>query len=1121
MITCANCNNENPADAKFCQNCGHALQITCANCQALNDPDANFCKNCGQRFSPHSPKSTSQEDHQYLSEIGQSERRFITILFCDIVGSTAIGERLDPEEWTEIMNGVFGHLIPEIARYGGTTARLLGDAVLALFGAPIAHEDDPYRAVLAALAMLENFRPYREQVWNRLQEAGLALKSTDFNVRIGINTGLAIVGNVGSGEKQEYTAMGDAVNLAARMEQTAEPGTIQISHDTYVAVNSFMELEPRGAIEIKGKEDPVRAYRVLSLKPSTDRRQASVSMESPLVGRSREMKQLIDALSSLQQGRGEIICLIGEGGFGKSRLVAELEEQASDSDGTVTWYASESYSFESSQPYGLIQRLLRRVAGITQEDHQDYTEQKITRLFDELEPVKRTQPERVIKMLLGMKGDEGQSLLQGESVEREIWQGVRALVEAWSGNQPTVLVLEDLHWSDASSIELIKYLLPLAETTPLLLVCVYRPYRQSTAWMLKQQAERSFPHHYREIMLKPLSPVASQDLVGSLLDNRDLPQKVRKLIAEKTAGVPYFIEEIVSDLIERGALIRGENEQKWQAAANIEKLQVPDSLEAVLVSRMDRLDQEARRTLQLAAVIGRSFHYRVLKSMGSENERLDQPLSELQRAGMILETTRIPEPQYTFRHVLTQEAAYDTILFRDRRRYHRQAGEAIEELFSGQLDEQASLLAMHFDKAGEKIRALPHYMRAAENAAHLYANEEAMAHNERAIKLAGELSANEIVPVDGEPRSISALLGQVLESTGHLQMRLGNFDAARDYYLRGLSTLSDSRPFDQARFLLDIGHSWSSQYRYEESAITFHEAEAILDTVTDHGEKEWQQLWVDIKLGQADLSYWQHHWQEMSTICDKLKDSVIKHGTLHQQAHFYSILSMLSNSKLNYAVSEEALPYARQSLVIAEQIDDRVLIANKKFQVAFNLLWLGRLEECEELLRESLATMEEIGNVSQQNRVLTYLIITLRMMGDVTRIRPFLERAKVSTAAEGTPLYMGATEANLSWLAYRSGQSSEAEERALAALACWNDYFYPLQWLAYWPLMMMALEKGELETAVSFAAEMLTPDQQRFPAHIDDLLQAALDQYDRQSEQASVVDTLYKAAVLAKEHGYL
>ena len=678
--------------------------------------------------------TTTPHSTMRVSRRAEGERRIVTVLFCDVVNSTAMAERFDPEEWTEIMNEAFQYLTAPITRYEGTVARLMGDGMLALFGAPMAHEDDPQRAILAALDIVEGIKPFREQI---SQEYGL-----DFNVRVGINTGPVVVGEVGSAAATEYTAMGDAVNVAARMEQTAEPGTVRISEDTYLPVVPLFDFEPLGGTEAKGKSTPVRAYRVLGVKAQPGRLRGIEGVSARLIGRDLEFGQLKDVLEQLSQGRGQIVCLIGEPGLGKSRLLEDLQREWVRHHAPDTWQVGQGISYDSARPYSLFQKWLRSQFGIELDDSTDLIHKKIdtglraSGLCDEDIALCSVAAERIIAAkVLHDAPDFPANIVQSDIYER-MYKGWHQL----AATAPMVLTMDDLHWGDQASVELLMHLFQLTEEVPILFLCAFRPERQSPAWQLKQKAETDYPHRYLEIVLQPLGSEDADALVSTLLNISDLPAELIPLILGKTEGNPYFVEEVVRSLIEQGAVYGTEDCLCWKDGTTVEDITIPDSLHALLSSRIDRLDREVRATLQLAAVIGRSFYYQILNAIS--NSAVDSHLSALQRVELVSEAARLPELEYTFKHELARDATYSTILHRSRRELHRRVGEAIEPLFPDKLEENAHRLAHHFAQAGDDERALKYYTMAADSAAGLYAHTETAAQYGRAIEAARRLGAS-------------------------------------------------------------------------------------------------------------------------------------------------------------------------------------------------------------------------------------------------------------------------------------------------------------------------------------------------------------------------------------------
>jgi class 3 adenylate cyclase len=661
----------------------------------------------------------------------RGERRVVTVLFADVVNSTALAEVLDPEDWTEIMNGAFPLLTAPVRRYEGTVGRLMGDGMLAFFGAPTSHEDDPQRAVLAALDIVEAVKTYGAEMRRR--------HGIEFDVRVGINTGSAVVADVGSAAFSEQTAMGDAVNVAARMQSAAAPGTIQVGGDTFRLVSGLFEFEPLGEIELKGKSEPVAAYRVLGLKADPLSFRAVRGGGAPLVGRDAEFMQLKQAVDQVRQGRGQIVCLIGEAGLGKSRLIAELRQYWLDQGGpSFQWDGTTGIPYDVDRPFGLFQNYARGMFGIHLDDAADVIHKKVLDGFlamgatAESSALCQVAMERVIAAKVLHEAKD----YPADEVKADLFEQMYPAFRTQTDMGPAVVVLDDMQWADLQSIELVIHLFGLADEVPILYLCSMRPERQSPGWKLKVAAETDYPHLYTEIVLKPLDAAGTDALVSALLDIDDLPAELRALVMQKTEGNPYFIEEVVHSLIEQGAVYRDGEILRWKEGTSIADIAIPDSLQALLMARIDRLDQEARSTLQMAAVIGRSFYYRILLAISDSAMAVDGHLRALQRVELLREAGRLPELEYIFKHELTRDAAYATILNRRRRDFHLKVAKAIEQLFEGRLEDHAHRLARHFELAGDDAAAARYFEIAGDVAASLDGRTEAAGHFDRALACA-------------------------------------------------------------------------------------------------------------------------------------------------------------------------------------------------------------------------------------------------------------------------------------------------------------------------------------------------------------------------------------------------
>jgi class 3 adenylate cyclase len=811
-VNCPTCGQPNRDRANYCRFCGAHFARHCPRCRAVLPDDSRFCDQCGLALGPApatavpaaqltaapvpavptplaGPRAAAAPQLQQFipDELMRKlesarargemvgERRIVTMLFCDVQGSTAAAERLDPEDYSEVMNGAFEHMIKPVYKYEGTLARLMGDALLAFFGAPIAHEDDPQRAVLAGLDIVAAIQPYAEQV---RQQWGL-----NFNVRVGINTGLVVVGAVGSDLRVEYSALGDAINLAARMEQTADPGTVRVAHETYRAVRGQFEFEALGGIEVKGKSEPVLAYRVLSRKTVPVRQRGIEGLFAEMVGREAELAALRGVLADLRQGVGRIVCVLGEAGLGKSRLVAEARRLfQAQTEGQGYWLETSSLSYESHQAYGLFQRLIAPSLGLEPGDPPTVRRDKLAALAQGLPPERWPRAAQALEALFGLGSHNGDLPLEGEAFRNELCE----LMEAWwrqrFGVQPTVLVFDDMHWADAASVKLLLQLLPLAGEMPLVLLFALRAERHAPAWQLKLAADERYAHRYTEIALRPLSDADSNELVSRLLAIAELPGRLRASILEKSSGNPFFIEEVVRTLIDSGVVVCEEREAEggprryWRAASEEADFAIPSNLQTLLAARMDRLEEATRGTLQLASVIGRSFHRRVLQAVDEEGPELDKHLGTLLRLEMIREAARIPEVEYAFRNPLTQEAVYQTILLKRRRAFHRRVGEVIEALYADRLEGMLGLLAHHFTLAGERGKAIAFSRQAAQQAVAVFAYDDAARSLRSALALleGGDQAA-------AAPERLA-----LLEELGDVYRLLRNSEAAIGHYHRAL-----------------------------------------------------------------------------------------------------------------------------------------------------------------------------------------------------------------------------------------------------------------------------------------------------------------------------------------------
>ena len=685
--------------------------IRCPICTIDNPAGAKFCSECGNRLPER--KTT-----------GSSERRVVTVLFCDVKGSTTLAEKVDPEEWTEVIQGAFGVLTPPIQRFGGTVVRLLGDAVLAFFGAPVAHEDDPERAVRAGLEMIAASSAYRDRL---VKERGASY--AEFDIRIGINTGEAVIGNIGGGQSVEYTGMGDAVNVAARLQSMAQPGTMLVSQYTLRGVPPVFEWEEVGSLDLRGREAKLEAFNVTGLASAATRARPR-GLVTPLVGREAELAALRDAVAEVRSGAGRIVSLVADAGLGKTRLIDEIRREWIESGAGGTWSEARGQSYEQTRSYGIFRQHILSLAGAAEADPPETIRERVAALL----PEERRGDERALRSLelfLAVQPAGGAEAPQGEELRAEVHGLMRALVARLAREQ-AVFVFDDLQWSDVASADLLMELLDIAEEHPALFILAFRPDRQAPSWRIKQKLETDFPHRYDERTLAPLTMKESEALLANALPGGGLPQGLRDRILDKAEGNPFFLEEIVRSLLDDGTVSR--DGTAWRVTRPDAEIRLPDSLQAVLAARIDRLEEESRETLQAASVIGRTFLYRILVAIREASDKLDRQLLSLQRLELVREQAREPEREFVFRHALTQEAAYRSILQRRRRELHLRVGEALEALFPERSEEFAAVIGHHYAEAGDP-RAAMHLKAAGDRALRLHALEEAASHYRRTLAI--------------------------------------------------------------------------------------------------------------------------------------------------------------------------------------------------------------------------------------------------------------------------------------------------------------------------------------------------------------------------------------------------
>ena len=793
-MKCPQCQHDCNVEAKFCENCGTPLARNCVNCGTTLSATARFCPECGQpaamltspvgRFSSPGNYTPRHLAEKILTSKGalEGERKQVTVLFADLKGSMELLTDRDPEEARKLLDAVIERMMEAVHRYEGTVNQVMGDGIMALFGAPLAHEDHAVRACYAALRMQETVKRYAEEIH---RTEGLPIQ-----IRVGLNSGDVVVRAIGSDLHMDYTAVGQTTHLAARMEQMAMPGSILVSADLLRLAEDYVQVKPLGPRAVKGLEAPVEIYEIVGAGKVRSRFKASAARGfTRFVGRDSEMDQLRRALNQAGAGHGQVVAVTGEAGVGKSRLYWEFIH----SHRTQSWLVVESgsVSFGKASAYLPVSDLLRAYFQIEPRDAPRTIREKVTgRLLSLDRALEPALPSLLGLLDLPVEDAEWQRLEPSQRRQRTL-DGVKRLLLRESQVQPLIVMFEDLHWIDTETQALLDSLVESLPTARLLLLVNYRPEYQH-GWSAKS--------YYRQLRIDPLSPETSDELLKALLGVDPTVEPLKRLLIERTEGNPFFLEESVRTLVETKALT-GER-GAYRLVKTSQSFEVPTTAQSILAARIDRLAPENKRLLQVAAVIGKNVLFSLLQAIAEEPEEvLRRGLGVLQGAEFLYESQIFPDLEYTFRHALTQKVAYASLLSPRRQTLHEAAGRALEALYADRLDQAYDRLAYHYSKTENAPKAMEYLMRFAEKAAAIDVHTEAVAALEAARVHADRL------PAEGRDLRLIQLVVRQAHSLHFLGKRQ-EIIALLLPYRDPLERLAEPSLAGQFYFWLGFAHAW-------------------------------------------------------------------------------------------------------------------------------------------------------------------------------------------------------------------------------------------------------------------------------------------------------------------------
>jgi class 3 adenylate cyclase/tetratricopeptide (TPR) repeat protein len=770
-MQCPNCQFDNRDGVNFCEKCGANLEQICPNCNATIPPDRIFCGICGHNLTDSSeitsidyskpqsytPKFLADKILTSRSSV-EGERKLVTVLFADVANFTAISELLDPEDIHQIINGTFQILMNEIHSYEGTINQFTGDGVMALFGAPVAHEDHAQRACLAAISTQRALQGYSQQV--------KANHNVDFALRIGLNSGPVVVGSIGDDLRMDYTAVGNTTNLADRMQGLAKPGSILLSYDTHRLVADFFEFEYFGSVKVKGIKAPQEIFQLI--KPSAIETRIGASVARGLkqfVGRKNSMARLMEVYERIQSGAGQIIGVVGEAGVGKSRLLLEFNSLLSQ--GEFIYLEGRCLPYGGSMSYLPMLEIIKSFFGIKEDNSESAIKAKLKEKISTLdENLQATIPS--FQDLLSLKADSDDFTVLDPQQKRELtFVAMRDLFLHISHDLPLIIAVEDLHWIDKTSENFLNFLIGGISTSRILIILLYRP-EYTHQWGSKSD--------YSQIGLKQLGIPSSIQLIKTILESEEISQEIEKLVLHRTAGNPLFIEEFTQMLIEDGAI--QQKGSQYILNRNASDIQVPETIQGLIAARIDRLEDDIKNTLQVASVIGRDFAYHILQTITGMSEELKSYLFNLQDLEFIYEKENKRELEYIFKHALTQEVAYLSLLTARRKILHRMVGQAMEAHFGERLNEYSNIIGEHFMR-GEDWGKAYHYLNQAGDAAiRLYAHSEARAHFTKSLNALSHMEDTK----ENQRRRVDTIINLTVSSwlTDRADVSIERLDMAED-----------------------------------------------------------------------------------------------------------------------------------------------------------------------------------------------------------------------------------------------------------------------------------------------------------------------------------------------------
>ncbi len=1021
------------------------MSSVCPKCGFENPEGSKFCNQCGAKIGAQEDKRLelvkttlpNEMKDKILAAKIRGERKNVTVLFADVSGFTELSEKLDPEEITDIINKLFNVLIRIVYENEGTIDKLIGDCIMALFGAPITHENDPERAVYAALDILKAMDTFNEK------------QGTALSIHVGINTGLVVVGGIGSDLKMDYTVMGDTVNLAERLMEQAKD-EILVSESVYKQVSYLFEMKPLKKTQVKGKAHHIIPYRVIGRIPEPARKRGIPGLASAMVGREKESKALQSAIDILPRGNALAIAVIGETGIGKSRLIRELRTYA---DKKVLWLGGRALSYGKHFPFRILQEQVRSYLGISEFDKQEEAFASLERCAKGLFKGKHREYLPYLCRFLSLEVPEQLRekirYLDPESLKVQTAVSVKALLKHIADNNPLVLHFEDTHLIDQESIELITFLLDGLKASCILFLFETRPEVGTGIYQIREILKEQYRERYMEVRLEPLKPQDAKELIQNLLNIEGSSDEVIGLILKKSEGNPFYIEEIIGTLIDEGII--QPQEDTLHVASEVADVEIPDSIEAVVRARIDMLPVETKEFLGMAAVIGRAFPYKILSCI-DQHPSIPSSLATLEERQFITKlsarTSEIQDAEYAFRHILTRDICYKGLLKKRRREIHRMVADCMERIYQDKLEDHYKILALHHFNALNLEKALSYYEKSGDIDRTLYRNDAAVECYSQALEIQQQLHPKEQLE---KHAMLHIKRGDVKELQADYDSALGDFEKALNLF---------SNTGSKAEVESKIGNIFYSKSDYETTITHYERAIKMLEGQSD--SSLLNRILIDyaqlLSVGKSDHAEAEKTiLRAFSNISEKEEPGIYAHG-----------LKILGSIAYRTGDYDTSLEYRQKALQLWKDLNNKREIADGNTNVGATYYRKGELDKALEFYKEALSITEEMGYKWGIAQACRNIGLVYRVQGERNRALSYYERCLSISEEIGNKSGIAAVYFNMGHI-YLSGELDMALEYYQRSLSISEEIGNKL------PIGQVSNNigivyriKGELDTALKY-----------------------------------------------------